>query len=140
MARPRLLVAARILVIINGQQYGRCAGIQWTSSTPKKKARSVDSPLVQEYMPTTLEVTGTMTVYRMIADGGLEGAGIQAPQIQQSREKYITIQLVERETDTTILQINQATIEGQSWNAVAKGLLMGSFSFSGVIFSNEADV
>lgn len=140
MARPRIIAAARILVVINGNLYGRCGSISWNVANPKKSIRSVDSPFVQEYAPTTLEVTGSMTIYRLINDGGLEGAGISAPMIDQSREKYVTIQLIERETDTTLLQINQAAIQGQSWNAVAKGLLMGQFSFTGIIFTNEADV
>lgn len=137
---PRLLTAARLIVSINGVMYGRCGGISWAPVAPKKAARGVDSPLVQEYMPTTIEITGQMTVYRMIGDGGLEGAGIQASQIDISREKYITIQLVERQTDTTVLQINQATVQSQSWNAIAKGVVMGQFSFAGVIFTNEASV
>jgi hypothetical protein len=138
--KPRLLASARILVSINGRLYGRCGGISWSAATPKKAARGVDTPYVQEYMPTTFEVSGTMTIYRMVGDGGLEGAGIQALQTDLSREKYITIQLIERETDSTILQINQATVQGQSWNAIAKGLLMGQFNFSGIIFTNEASV
>jgi hypothetical protein len=140
MARPQLISGARILVVINGRLYGRCSGISWNPSAPKKPARAVDSPLVQEYMPTTVEVMGQMTVFRMIGDGGLEGAGIVAQQIDTSREKYCTIQLIERETDSTVLQINQATVHNQSWNATPKGLLVGSFTFSGIIFTNESSV
>lgn len=138
MSRPRLISSARILVFINNRLYGRCGGISWQAVTPKKAARAVDTPVVQEYMPTTIEVAGTMAIYRMIGDGGVEGAGIQANQIDVAREKYFTIVLVERSTDTPILQINQATVQSQSWNATAKGMLMGQVSFSGIIFTNEA--
>lgn len=138
MSRPRLITAARILVFINNRLYGRCGGISWQSVTPKKAARSVDIPYVQEYMPTTFEVTGSMTVYRMIGDGGTEGAGIQAAQIDISREKYFTMILVERSTDTAILQIDNATVQSQSWSVSAKGVLMGQIGFSGIISTNEA--
>jgi len=138
MARPRLISSARLLVYLNGRLYGRCAGISWQPTTPKRAARAVDTPLVQEYMPTTVEVTGAMTIYRMIADGGTEGAGIQANQIDTAREKYFTITLVERTTDTVVLQINQATVQSQAWSVSPRGLLMGQISFTAIISTNEA--
>jgi hypothetical protein len=110
MARPRLINGARILVYINNVPYGRCAGISWTSITPHKAARGVDVPYVLEQMPTTYAVTGSMQIYRMIGDGGAEGSGIQAPQPLQSKEKYSTLILTERDTDTVILQINMFTV------------------------------
>lgn len=136
--RPRLISAARILVVLNGRIYGLCGGISWSANSPKRAARGVDVPYVQEYMPTTFEVTGSLSIYRTLGDGGLEGQGLQAAQIDQSKEKYITIQLVERDTEESILEINQAVIENQSWNAIAKGLLMGNISFRGIIFTNQA--
>lgn len=136
--RPRLISAARISVYINGKLYGLCGGITWTATSPKKAARGIDLPYVQEYMPTTFEISGSMSIYRTLGDGGLEGQGLQAAQIDQSKEKYITILLVERDTDETLLKIDQAVIESQSWNAIAKGLLMGQISFRGIIFTSQA--
>ena len=89
-------------------------------------------------MPTTYAIEGTMQVYRMIGDGGAEGAGIQAPQAIQSREKYGTMVLIERDTDTPILQINMFVVNSQSWVLGAKNLMVGTISFKGIVFTNES--
>lgn len=138
MARPRLINGARVSVYINNVPYGRCAGISWTSITPHKAARGVDVPYVLEQMPTTYAVTGSMQIYRMIGDGGAEGAGIQAPQPLQSKEKYSTLMLVERDTDTVILQINMFTVDSQAWSVTTKALILGTISFTGIVFTNES--
>lgn len=137
MSRPRVLNGARISVYFNNRPYGRCTAIAFSASTPHKPARGVDVPYICENMPTTYAVNGSMTVYRMIADGGAEGAGLQAPQELQSREKYGTLILVERDTGTTVLRIDHVTIESQQWTFSAKSLVVGNISFTGIVFTNE---
>lgn len=137
MSRPRILNGSRILVYFNNRPYGRCASIAFSTITPHKPARGVDVPYICENMPTTYAVQGSMTVYRMIGDGGAEGSGIQAPQYLQSREKYGTLVLTERQTDTTVLKIDQVSIDSQAWTFASKTLVMGNITFTGIVFTNE---
>jgi len=137
MPRPRLVVAARINCYINGKLIGRVSGITWNSITPHKEARGVDDPFVQEYMPTTLSVGGTITLLRLIGDGGAQGIGISVPQSVVSKEKYFTMVLVERETDTTIFRMIGGICHGEVWQAQAKGVLSGTVNFSGTYWDNE---
>ena len=137
MSRPRILNGARIAVYFNNRPYGRCSSVAFSTSTPHKPARGVDIPYIAEQMPTTYSVNGTLSVYRMIADGGAEGAGIQAPMDMQVREKYGTLILVERDTGTTVLRIDHVTIDSQSWTFASKSIVAGNINFTGIVFTNE---
>ncbi len=138
MARPRILVAARVLCYINGRLLGRVTAFSWNSMTAHKEARGVDDPTVQEFMPTTVGVSGSIQLLRLIGDGGAQGAGITVPQSLVSREKYFTIVLIERETDSTIFRATECVASSESWGVAAKGILSGSVNFTGRSWSNEA--
>lgn len=137
MARPRLISAARVNCYINGKLIGRVTGINWNSATPHKEARSVDDPSIQEFMPTTIGISGTIMLLRMIGDGGSQGIGICVPQSLLSKEKYFTMVLVERETDTTIFRMEQGVCHGENWQIMIKSLVAGVINFSGIAWSNE---
>lgn len=138
MARPRIVVAARILCYINGRLLGRVAEFSWNGEAAHKAARGVDDPTAQEFMPTTLGMSGTMRILRTIGDGGAQGAGITVPQSLVSREKYFTVVLVERETDSTLFRATECVANSESWAVVAKGIVQGNISFVGRTWSNEA--
>ena len=137
MARPRLVSAARVNCYINGKLIGRVAGVTYNSLTPHKEARGVDDPFVQEYMPTTLAVGGSIVIHRFLGDGGAQGAGITVPQSLISKQKYFTLTLVERETDTTIFQMEAGVAHSEVWTVIAKSMLQGTIAFSGRAWSNE---
>lgn len=137
MARPRLVSSARVNCYINGKLIGRVTGINWNSSTPHREARGVDDMFVQEFMPMTVGISGTIMLVRMIGDGGAQGVGISVPQSMVSKEKYFTMVLVERETDTTLFRMEQGVCHGENWQVTAKQLLAGVVNFSGIAWSNE---
>jgi hypothetical protein len=138
MARPRILIAARVLCYINGRLVGRVTGFSYAGLTPHKEARGVDDPTVQEFMPTTIGVNGTITLLRTLGDGGAQGAGLTVPQNIVSKQKYFTLVLVERETDQTIFKATECVANSESWNIMAKQIVAGTVNFSGRIYTNEA--
>jgi hypothetical protein len=138
MTRPKIVVAAKILVYVNGKLFGRCTSFSWTSSTPRKKLRVIDIQVAVELMSTTIDVTWTMGVLRTVGDGGLQGAGVVAQQSELSREKYFTIQLVERTSGLTIFRSDLNNTDAEQWHVNAKGLLEGQASGSGITWVNEA--
>ena len=131
------LAGAHVVVYLNGRQYACVSGFSWNSSTPKKKIYGIDSMLPSELAPTTASITGQLQLYRLIGDGGIQGPGMAANFEAASREKYFTLQLIERRSDTCIFSAQYCSVESESWQAPAKGLITGTMSFSALSWTNE---
>lgn len=138
MAVSRVIVGPRVVCYLNGRAIGRVTDFGFESLTPKKSIRGIDVSNIVELAPTTVEARGTINLIRLAEDGGIQGIGIAAKFTDVSREKYFTIQLIDRLTDTTIFFTNTASCTGESWNVPAKGRMQGSFSFQCLTWDNEA--
>lgn len=138
MNRPTLVVAAKILVYINGKLFGRCTSFSWQSTTPRKKIRTIDVQHPVELAATTVDVSWSMGVLRTHGDGGLQGVGIAPVMTELSLEKYFTIQLYDRVTGLTIFRSDMNNTDVESWNITAKGLMQGQAQGSGIVWVNEA--
>jgi hypothetical protein len=137
MPRPRIVTGARVLCYINSILIGRVTSFSWNSLTPNKEARGVDVPYALELMPTTVGVSFTIALLRTIADGGAQGAGVTVPQNVISKQKYFTIVLTERETDTTLFRADYCMADSETWAAVAKTVMAGSVTARGVTWTND---
>ena len=140
MASTRSMRGADVKVYINGQVYSPVTGIRWSSSTGRHAIYGIDQATPFELATADASVKGTVDVIRIRNSGGLEKAGIAAPEQKLLLEKYFSITVVDRITDTVILQIDEAAISDQNWQAVSKGIISGSFSFEGIGWTNEADL
>lgn len=138
MARARTISGAHLILYLNGRPYSLATGFSFQVITSRKAIYGVDSGEPYEIAPTTSKVTGQINLIRTIGDGGLEGSGIAAPLENVPREKYVTITLIERSSDTVVFQADQAAVVGQSWNVEAKSLMRGSMQFEAIDWSNEA--
>lgn len=136
--RPVIITAAKILVYVNGQLFGRCISFSWKSNTPRKKIRTIDIQNPVELAATTADVDWTIGVLRTTGDGGLQGAGVVAQQSDLSREQYFTIQLVERSSGFTLFRADYCQTDAEQWTVTAKGKLAGTASGSGISWANEA--
>lgn len=137
MFRPKLVVAAKVLVYINGKLYGRCTAFAWTSTSPRKKIRTIDIQHPVELAATTTDVTWTMGVLRVIGDGGLQGSGVVASQADLSREKYFSLTLVERSSGFVLFSCDLNNVEAESWTLAAKDRMLGQVSGAGILWVNE---
>jgi hypothetical protein len=138
MPASRIVVAAKVLVYVNGVLFGQCTSFAWNSATPHKKIRTVDIQFPVELASATSEINWTMGVLRTIGDGGLQGAGIIAPQNLLSKEKYFTLLLVERTSSLQLFRADMAVADAENWQINAKGKMEGTASGSAVIWTNES--
>lgn len=138
MGRPVLVSGARVVVYISSNKMGMLSEFEWNSTTGRKRADGIDVPFSLELMPTRVGVSGSIRMYRKIADGGAQRAGIVVPQNLISREKYFTIVLVERETDTVIFSADMCSATSESWIVKSRSLVEGVVTFEGVSWFNEA--
>ncbi len=133
----RIVIGSQVLLFVNGAPWGNVVNFRFTSDAPVNAIHALDSPEAYEISSTTTSVSGSISLYRMIGDGGLEGSGLTARFEDIVRMKYVNLALRERFSDTVIFQCRNCVISNQSWGAEAKGMMMGSFNFSGISWSNE---
>lgn len=136
MARQTLQTAASVVCYINGKPYGLVTTFQWSSQTARKAIYGLDSTTPYELAPTVSKVTGSLGLIRQVGDSGIEGAGIAAPVPLLPREKYFTIALIDRTTDTIIFRADYCSVTNQTWTASARALVSGSISFEALDWAN----
>jgi hypothetical protein len=138
MGKSLIITGARVVCYINGQKFGRVSSFRWDSATPRKAIYGLDSSEPYELAPLPSRITGSLTVYRTVGDGGLEGSGIVAQFADIPREKYFSLTLIERSSDTVVFRADDCAVTNQSWDVPSKGVMMGNFSFEALSWSNEA--
>jgi hypothetical protein len=136
---PSIIAAAHLKVYVNGRLLGWTTGFTPRISTPVRAAGGIDTSVTFELMPTTYAVSGTMEVLRGRGQGGAEGLGMAAFAKDLLKQKYSTIELVDRLSDAIMFKFVGCLVEDQGWEVTPKGLVRGRFSFQGLDYSNEAD-
>lgn len=139
MTEPKTLRGADVQLYINGRIFPICTGVRWRSDAGRHAIYGIDQRTPFELAPGQASVKGTVECLRQRQDGGLEGRGITAPERLTLLEKYVSMALVDRSTDTIVFVIDEAAVNGQNWNVNAKGQLAGSFDFEGIAWTNEAE-
>lgn len=131
------ITGASVVCLINGQLYGRVAGIKISSETPQRATHGLDSLEPYELQPLAVRLAGSLDLYRTHSDGGVQGVGIVPHYADLPRAKYFTIQIVDRATSLIIFDCRFASSTGEQWSAMAKGIMSGSLSFLGLSWQNE---
>ena len=133
------LVSAQLLCYINGRFVGEITGIQLSQSTSHASRMGLDSLTPYALDPASAHVSGTVSVLRRHASGGLEGRGIVAPFRHIPIEKYFSMLLVDRATGKRFFQADFCKVTSQSWSMGARQRVEGSFSFDALDAANEAE-
>lgn len=139
MSISKTVSGASSKLFINGRVYPYATSIRWVASTGRKEIFGIDQSTPFELSPGNDTIQGTVEVVRIRSSGGLEGAGITASERLVLQEKYFSLLLIDRTTDTVLLQIDDASLMEQSWNVINKSIMTGSFTFKGIGWSNESD-
>ena len=133
----KALPSAGLIVYINSRPLGVVTGFRWSSDTARKEVRGVDCAQPLELGSTVTRITGQINLIRTHGDGGLEGQGVAAAYSDFTREKYFTLMVFDRVTDMPIFRADNCSVTNQSWEAPAKGLVSGNFSFLALDWGNE---
>jgi hypothetical protein len=140
MAIVKALRGADIKVFINGRLYPWIVSARWNASYGRHAITGIDQSTPFELPSGACTIKGTFDVLRIRATGGLQGAGIAPPERKVLQERYFSLTIVDRLTDSVILQIDQAAVTEENWQTAAKAILSGSFSYEGMGWVNEVDV
>lgn len=135
--RAKTIVSAGVTVYVNGAPFGRVTSFRFSSNTPREAIYGIDSLDPFELAPTRTRITGSIGLVRTVADGGAEGAGLTTNYEQLSREKYFSLMLVERISDTVIFRADYCSVVNQQWDIAAKEMVRGTIEFEALDWSNE---
>lgn len=137
MGRAKVVASAAVICHVNGKPYGRVRDFQFTSGTPRKVQYGLDSTEPYELIPTTTKVVGRLTLFRTSGDAGAEGAGMTSRYEEFPREKYFSLMLIERGSDTTLFEARYCSVTSQTWTVPEKGIVTGTIEFEALDWSNE---
>jgi hypothetical protein len=107
--------------------------------SPRKELRGVDILEPVELVPISLSVHGTLQIYRLHSDGGIEAAGLIATWQKMTKEKYASLMVLDRSTDTVLVQVDKFCVNSQSWRVVPKSFVLGTVSWTGFSYSNDSE-
>jgi hypothetical protein len=107
--------------------------------TPRKELRGIDTLQSVELVPTSANVKGTLQIYRLHQDGGIEAAGLASTFDSLTREKYAALMVLDRATDTTIIQVDKFCVQNQAWSFSPKSYIIGTITWSGLNYFNESE-
>lgn len=138
--QSRLLQGARLAVYIDGRRFAQAYGFRFRSDTVKNEIRGIDNPEAYELATATASVSGSLSLWRLIGDGGAEGAGFTVAYPELTRERYFSIVLVERATQLVVFQADRCSLVSQSWDMPSKNYVTGTLDFKAINFSNETQV
>lgn len=128
----KLQIGANITCRINGQDTGIVFDIQYSMSTPHSEDRGIDSLEPFDLSPNMTEVMGTIQVYMLRNDEGLEGRNVTAGLPHIPEGLYFSLQLEDRDSGFLIFKADHCVCEVQQWRMATKSIVVGQFSFKGL--------
>lgn len=138
MAISNLVTSPHCVCYINSVPFARCCGLNLDVLTPRKELRGIDTLEITELVPVGASARGSLQIYRMHRDGGIEAAGLAATFDALTREKYASVMILDRSTDTVLAQINKFCVQHQSWAFTPRSFVIGTISFIGLDYNNDA--
>jgi hypothetical protein len=130
-----LLTGAQVVCYVNAAMFGRVSSINISIDSPRRKIHVIDTLQPVELAPMSVDVSGTMTVFKLKQDGGIEAVGLISKWSNLTFEKGFDLALVDRSTDTIIYHIENCSIESQRWGINTKGYVLGNIAFSGLLYN-----
>jgi hypothetical protein len=135
--RTKIVVSAGVILHLNGKPFGKVKTFQWSSATPRKPQYGLDALVPFELIATPTRLTGRIGLYRTVGDAGAEGANMVALYRDLPREKYYSLALIERASDTTIFEARYCSTLSQTWSAPEKGIVTGDIEFEAIEYNSE---
>src|ERR1035437_124794 len=110
MAISNLVTSPHVIVLINSIPFARCSGLHYEIGSSHKELRGIDTLLPVELVPVGLSLHGTMQIFRLHQDGGIEAAGLIATWRKFTKSKYFSVLVLDRSTDSVLLQADRCSV------------------------------
>jgi hypothetical protein len=133
----KTLTGPHIICYVNGKLYGRVSNFSWDSQTVHKQIYGLDSADPFELAAGQTKISGSLTIYRLIGDGGAQGAGIVPKYEDMPRGRYFNMTMIDRSTDLILFQARYCVLQAESWSVPMRGIVTGQLHFEAIDWSNE---
>lgn len=137
MAQSKSLKGPDIKVYVNGRLYTVVTSVRWIASYGRNPIMAIDQSIPAELASGPCTVKGTLDIVRLRNSGGLQGAGLVPDDFVILRERYFSLTIVDRLSDTVLLQVDEASVGEENWSVPSRGLISGSFTFEGIGWTND---
>jgi hypothetical protein len=137
MSRAKTIVTAGVLLYVNNRPYGQVTSFRFNSDTIRNAIYGIDSIDPFELAPSVTKIAGSIGLVRTLYDGGAEGAGLTTSFEKLPKEKYFSLTLVEKSSDTVIFRADYCSVTRQNWDFESKGIAKGNVEFEALTWSNE---
>lgn len=127
-----VITGAGITLKINNTVVGWATQIGYSRSQNVKTIYELDNPIPVEHSPTVYDVSGSVSGIK-IRDVTLDNQGVLNLQSANDifRQRYITIEVIDRSTGKTMFTVVDCMVVGDSWSVGAKGTASLNFNFKG---------
>lgn len=132
----KYLSGARCILRINGKIVGFAFGISWNIQTAVEEINTIDNYLPHELAPTRIEVSGTISGFR-IPGSGPGAMKMQTDMVSFVQQRYIEIEVRDSQSDNLIFLTRQALITRRSENIKTGSLADLSLEFRAIGFLDE---
>lgn len=132
----KYLSGARCILRINGKIVGFAFGISWNIQTAVEEINTIDNYLPHELAPTRIEVSGTISGFR-IPGSGPGAMRMQTDMVSFLQQRYIEIEVRDSQSDNLIFLTRQALITRRSENIKTGSLADLSLEFRAIGFLDE---
>ena len=132
----KYLSGARCVLRVNGKIVGFAFGISWNIQTSAEEINTIDSYLPHELAPTRIEVSGTISGFR-IPGSGPGALRMQTDMVSFLQQRYIEIEVRDSQSDNLIFLTRQALITRRSESIKTGSLADLSLEFRAIGFLDE---
>ena len=132
----KYLSGARCILRVNGKIVGFAFGISWNIQTAVEEINTIDNYLPHELAPTRIEVSGTISGFR-IPGSGPGAMKMQTDMVSFLQQRYIEIEVRDSQSDNLIFLTRQALITRRSENIKTGSLADLSLEFRAIGFLDE---
>jgi hypothetical protein len=132
----KYLSGARCILRINGKIVGFAFGISWNIQTAVEEINTIDDYLPHELAPTRIEVSGTISGFR-IPGSGPGALKMQTDMVSFLQQRYIEIEVRDSQSDNLIFLTRKALITRRSENIKTGSLADLSLEFRAIGFLDE---
>ena len=139
MAISNIITSPHCVCYLNSVAFARVCGLSYNIDSPRKPLHGIDVLQCVELVPVGLSISGTLQMYRMHLDGGAEAAGMLATWNQATKEKYASMYVLDRATDSVIVNVDKLCVTSQSWSITPKAFLVGTINWTGFGYGNESE-
>ena len=133
MPVPVVLVGAKIQLYINNVVYKQVESLTFTVDTDVEEIMGIDSLFAQELTPSKVKVFGSVQGLRLMNNGGLQGAAIRPLYLDFAASPYISIRVVDRQTQEEIFACFDAMVTSENHTIPNRGSYKLNFSFKGKV-------